>query len=675
MFERFTDRSRKVMALANQEALRFNHEYVGTEHILLGLAKEGAGVGANVLKNLDIDLQKVRAEVEKLVKSSPEPGTAGKLPQTPRAKKVIEYAIEECRNLNHMYVGTEHLLLGLLREHDGVAAQVLMNLNLELEDVREEVLNLLGTTGKPEDSRAPSLDRPTKHKSNTPALDSVGRDLMDIARQDKLDVVFGRSQEIERVITVLHRRGQNSPVLVGRAHTGRKTIVEGVAQRIVEGDVPSLLVDHRIISLDWQILIAGTKNRSQLEERLKAILIEVQRAGNIILFTDDIRTLVGAGSLEGDFEVSSVMKTALSRGEIQCIVVATPEEYHRYIQANAELERHFQPISIDPLSARITIEVLKNVRDRFEAHHRVQILDEALEVSVELSELFIPERLLPDKSINLIDEAGARVRMNSMTKPPDLKQLDAGLRKLMEEKDELVKSANYERAAQIRDQMDSVKIKKRALLKEWRERSSEIDGVVDADEVVKALSRWTGIDAETIRKRDTSTVPQSAHLDKKGLPHFERLQCESILHGQDIKIQPGTGFVLMPHRPEFRSIYDKIIEPVMAKNGIKSTIAQDIYKPGAILNQVWSCIRKSEVIVADVSGCNANVIYELGLCFGLHRLPIILLRDPNELPFNLQSLRYIQYEDSAAGAKALEQNLSAAITEFLAAVRSARPEI
>ena len=492
MFERFTDRARKVMALANQEAQRFNHEYIGTEHILLGLVKEGSGVGANVLKNLDVDLRKVRLEVEKLVKSGPETVTMGKLPQTPRAKKVIEYAIEEARNLNHNYVGTEHLLLGLLREQDGVAAQVLMNLSLRLEDVREEVLNLLGASEEADEVGAVVPGEHKKGKSKTPALDSFGRDLTEIAKQGKLDPVIGRLREIERIIQILCRRQKNNPVLLGEAGVGKTAIVEGLAQLIINGDIPELLADHRIVVLDLAMMVAGTKYRGQFEERIKAVMNEVRRAGNVILFIDELHTLVGAGGAEGAIDASNVLKPALSRGEIQCIGATTLDEYRKYIEKDTALERRFQQIIVEPPTNDETIRILKGLRDRYEAHHRVRITDLALEQAVELSARYIA-RVQPDKSIDVMDEAGARVRLKSMTKPPDLTELERELEKLGGEKDEAVKNADYERAAQVRDQLDSIKLKKRQLQKEWRDRSKEIDGVVDEEVIADIVCSMTGI--------------------------------------------------------------------------------------------------------------------------------------------------------------------------------------
>src|SRR3954469_22357116 len=505
MFERFTDRARKVMALANQEAQRFNHEYIGTEHILLGLVKEGSGVGANVLKNLDVDLRKVRLEVEKLVKSGPDMVTMGKLPQTPRAKKVIEYAIEEARNLNHNYVGTEHLLLGLLREHDGVAAQVLMNLGLKLEEVREEVLNLLGAGVESEETQ-PAEKQGTKGKSKTPALDSFGRDLTELAKEGTLDPVIGRKNEIERVIQILCRRQKNNPVLLGEAGVGKTAIVEGLAQMVISNSVPEILHDRRIVVLDLAMMVAGTKYRGQFEERIKAVMNEVRRAKNVILFIDELHTLVGAGGAEGAIDASNVLKPALSRGEIQCIGATTFDEYRKYIEKDAALARRFQPITVNPPSKTETIEILKGLRDRYEAHHRVQIKDEALDSAVELSDRYISGRCLPDKAIDVIDEAGARVRLKAMTRPPDLKELDGQIEQLNQEKEAAVAEQDFEKAAHLRDQADKLKKKKETITKEWRERAKEIDGIVDEEVIREVVNKMTGVPLTRISADETKRL-------------------------------------------------------------------------------------------------------------------------------------------------------------------------
>ncbi len=507
MYERFTDRARKVMQLANQEAQRFNHEYIGTEHILLGLVKEGSGVAANVLKNLDIDLRKIRLEVEKIVQTGPDMVTMGKLPHTPRAKKVIEYSIEEARNLNHNYVGTEHLLLGLLREQEGVAAQVLMNLGLKLEDVREEVLNLLGHNMATEESGTPGESRQQKQgKSKTPALDSFGRDLTELARQNKLDPVIGRQNEIERVIQVLSRRTKNNPVLLGEAGVGKTAIVEGLAQLVVDSNVPELLRDRRIVVLDLAMMVAGTKYRGQFEERIKAVMNEVRRAKNTILFIDELHTLVGAGGAEGAIDASNVLKPALARGEIQCIGATTLDEYRKYIEKDGALERRFQQIIVNPPSKDETVEILKGLRDRYEAHHRVQIKDEALLAAVELSDRYITGRCLPDKAIDVIDEAGARVRLKAMTRPPDLKDIDGQIEGLNQEKESAVAEQDFEKAAHLRDQADKLKKKKETITREWREKSKEIDGVVDEEVVREVVGKMTGVPLTRINKDETARL-------------------------------------------------------------------------------------------------------------------------------------------------------------------------
>jgi ATP-dependent Clp protease ATP-binding subunit ClpC len=514
MYERFTDRARKVMQLANQEAQRFNHEYIGTEHILLGLIKEGSGVAANVLKNLDVDLRKIRLEVEKLVQSGPDMVTMGKLPQTPRAKKVIEYSMEEARNLNHNYVGTEHILLGLLREQEGVAAQVLMNLGLKLEEVRDEVLNLLGHGMEgPEGSERPGglpgapsgggEPAPRQGKSKTPALDSFGRDLTELARQGKLDPVIGREKEIERTMQILGRRTKNNPVLLGEAGVGKTAIVEGFAQKVVEGNVPELLLDRRIVVLDLAMMVAGTKYRGQFEERIKAVMNEVRRAKNTILFIDELHTLVGAGGAEGAIDASNVLKPALSRGEIQCIGATTLDEYRKYIEKDTALDRRFQMVMVEPSTKAETIEILKGLRDRYEQHHHVRITNDAVAAAVELSSRYITGRCLPDKAIDVIDEAGARVHLKSMTRPPDLKEIDEEVEKLNKEKEEAVANQDFEKAAALRDQADKLKKKKQVITHDWREKSRETDGIVDEEVIAEVVSKITGVPLTRMTAEDS----------------------------------------------------------------------------------------------------------------------------------------------------------------------------
>ncbi|WP_164102650.1 ATP-dependent Clp protease ATP-binding subunit [Candidatus Laterigemmans baculatus] len=512
MYERFTDRARKVMQLANQEAQRFNHEYIGTEHILLGLVKEGSGVAANVLKNLEVDLRKIRLEVEKLVQSGPEMVTVGKLPQTPRAKKVIEYSMEEARNLNHNYVGTEHILLGLLREQEGVAAQVLMNLGLKLEDVREEVLNLLGhglegaevgeRGGRGGESEGGSSSGKSS-KSKTPALDSFGRDLTELAKKGQLDPVIGRQREIERAIQILCRRTKNNPVLLGEAGVGKTAIVEGFAQRVVSGEVPEILADKRIVVLDLAMMVAGTKYRGQFEERIKAVMTEVRRAKNTILFIDELHTLVGAGGAEGAIDAANVLKPALARGEIQCIGATTLDEYRKYIEKDNALARRFQEIIIEPTSSEETIEILKGLRERYEEHHRVQITDDAVAAAVDMSERYITARCLPDKAIDVIDEAGARIRLRTMSRPPDLKEIDEEVEQLNKDKEDAVANQDFEKAANLRDQAEKLRKKKDEITRQWREKSQQTDGVVDEEVIAEVVSKMTGIPLTRLSTEDS----------------------------------------------------------------------------------------------------------------------------------------------------------------------------
>jgi ATP-dependent Clp protease ATP-binding subunit ClpC len=506
MFERFTDRARKVMALANQEAQRFNHEYIGTEHILLGLVKEGSGVGATVLKNLDVDIKKLRLEVEKLVKSGPDMVTMGKLPHTPRAKKVIEYAIEEARSLNHNYVGTEHLLLGLLRESEGIAAQVLMNLGLRLEDVRQEVLNLLGA-GVDTNEQA-GLDMKMggpavggKPKSKTPALDSFGRDLTQLAADGELDPVIGRKREIERLIQILCRRTKNNPVLLGEAGVGKTAIVEGLSQQIINKQVPEILKDKRMVVLDLAMMVAGTKYRGQFEERIKAVINEVRRAKNVILFIDELHTLVGAGGAEGAIDASNVLKPALARGEVQCIGATTLDEYRKHIEKDGALERRFQTIIVEPPSKDETVEILRGLQDRYEAHHRVRFTDEALFQAVELSTRYITGRCLPDKAIDVVDEAGARVRLKNMKPPPNMAELEEKIEKLQREKDEAVRGADYERAAALRDEAQQMLNDKTQMQKKWYEENKEATGLVDTEVIAEVVSNMTGIPLTRLEKK------------------------------------------------------------------------------------------------------------------------------------------------------------------------------
>ncbi len=503
MFNRFTERARKVILLAKEEAKRFNHDYIGTEHILLGLIREGEGVAAVVLQKMGLSPDKIRLEIEQLVQPGPATVVSGDIPFTPKAKKVIELAMEEGRAMGHNYIGTEHLLLGLIRENEGIAAQVLLNLGLNLENVRREIMELLGSAipqGGVTAGGGPSA------KTKTPALDAFGRDLTALAKEDKLDPVIGRENEIKRVIQILSRRTKNNPALLGEAGVGKTAIVEGLAQKIVSGDVPEVLIDHRIVILDLALMVAGTKYRGQFEERIKAVMDEIKRSENVIIFIDELHTLVGAGGAEGAIDASNILKPALSRGEIQCIGATTLDEYRKYIEKDAALERRFQTITIDPPSVAETIEILKGLRDKYEAHHKVKFLDEALEAAAKLSERYVSGRFLPDKAVDLIDEAGSRARLSVLTRPPDLKKLESEIEQLRKEKEAAIKSQDFEKAALFRDRERESKQKLEKTREDWKKRKSESMPKVGEEDIAQIASQWTGIPVVRLEEKESEKL-------------------------------------------------------------------------------------------------------------------------------------------------------------------------
>jgi len=487
MFGRFTERASRALLLAQEEARRLNHDYVGTEHILLGLVRLGEGVAADVLQNLGIDLERVRIEVEKLVGKGRSMLVLGEIPFTPRAKKVLELAMEEAQALKHNYMGTEHLLLGLIREEEGIAARVLQNLGADLEKIREAVISQLEGMGV--DSTAGM-----KKKSRTPTIDAFGRDLTELALKGKLDPVIDRNDEIERITQILSRRTKNNPVLIGDPGVGKTAIVEGLAQRIVSRNVPEVLLDKRVICLDLPALVAGTKYRGEFEERLKRVVDEIKRANNIIVFIDEIHTLVGAGAAEGAIDAASILKPALARGEIQCIGSTTLDDYRKYVERDAALERRFQTVMVKEPSVQETVEILKGLRDKYEAHHRVKITDRALEAAAELSHRYISDRFLPDKAIDLIDEAGSRARLRTTTRPPDIKSMESELEEVTKEKESAIKNQEFEKAANLRDKEKKLKDRLEATKKEWEKRRFENgEAVVDEEDIAYIVSKWTGI--------------------------------------------------------------------------------------------------------------------------------------------------------------------------------------
>ena len=500
MFNRFTERARKVILLAKEEAKRFNHDYIGTEHILLGLIREGEGVAAAVLQNLGLSSDQIRLEVEKLVQLGPSTIVSGDIPFTPKAKKVIELAMDEARNLGHNYIGTEHLLLGLIREGEGIAAQVLVNLGLDLGKVRQEVMELLGST-------APGYSvGPAPAKTKTPALDAFGRDLTQLARENKLDPVIGRKNEIERVIQILSRRTKNNPVLLGEAGVGKTAIVEGLAQKIIRSDVPEILKDKRVIILDLALMVAGTKYRGQFEERIKAVMDEIKRSENVIIFIDELHTLVGAGGAEGAIDASNILKPSLARGEIQCIGATTLDEYRKYIEKDAALERRFQTILVDPPSVEETVQILKGIRDKYEAHHKVKYSDAAIEAAAKMSDRYISGRYLPDKAVDLVDEAGSRARLMVLTAPPNLKDIEERIETLRREKEGAVKGQDFEKAASLRDQEREARADLERMKREWARSKAEAQPVITEEDIAQIVSKWTGIPVVRLEEKETQKL-------------------------------------------------------------------------------------------------------------------------------------------------------------------------
>jgi ATP-dependent Clp protease ATP-binding subunit ClpC len=537
MWEPFTERARRSIVLAQEEAQRLGNNYIGTEHILLGIISEGESLAAKVLESLGVNLAKVRQEVEAIV------GRGGQTVQqemvfTPRAKRVIELAFEEARQLNHNYIGTEHLLLGLIREGEGVAARVLTNLGIDPAKVRVQTTSLLGAEGQPS---AP------KGKSKTPTLDAYGRDLTQLARDNKLDPVIGRNTEIERVIQILSRRTKNNPALIGEPGVGKTAIAEGLAQRVIKGDIPEPLRDRRVITLDLAGLVAGTKYRGEFEERMKRVMDEIRgAAGEIILFIDELHTLVGAGAAEGAIDASNIIKPALARGELQCIGATTLNEFRKHIEKDSALERRFQPVMVGEPTVDETIEILKGLRDRYEAHHKVQITDEALSTAAKLGDRYITDRFLPDKAVDLIDEASSRVRLQATLPPPAIREADAQLRQLIAEKEAVVKNQEFDKAASIRDREEKLRLEKAHLEQEWRDRKGQGDRIlrVTAENVAEIVAAWTKIPVSRLAQAETEKL-----LKMKELLHERIVGQEEAIEVLTRAIRRSRAGLKNPNRP------------------------------------------------------------------------------------------------------------------------------
>src|SRR6266446_2441764 len=507
MMNNYTPRAQQVLALASKEAERFNHNYVGTEHLLLGLIKLGQGVAVNVLQKMGLDLERVRMEVEKHVGPPPETKIIGNIPYTPRVKKVLALAGKEAKALNHSYVGTEHILLGLLREGEGVAARVLKSLEVDIERTRNEILKELDPNFTPAESEQEGGGEPSSKKDvKTPALRAFGRDLTELAKKNELDPVIGRHNEIERVIQVLCRRTKNNPVLLGEAGVGKTAIAEGLAQEIANGNVPELLREKKVITLDLALMVAGTKYRGQFEERIKAVMDEIRRSKTVILFIDELHTIVGAGSAEGAMDASNIIKPALSRGELQCVGATTMNEYRKYIEKDAALERRFQTVKVDAPTIDEAIQILKGLRPKYEAHHKAKLTDEALDAAVRLSDRYLTGRFLPDKAIDVMDEAGARARINAMTRPPDVKEIEKEIEEIRVEKEAAIKAQDFEKAAALRDTEKQAKEKLERILTEWREQREEREVMVTEDDILHVVSKWTGVPLQRMEQAETEKL-------------------------------------------------------------------------------------------------------------------------------------------------------------------------
>ncbi|MGM0838861.1 MAG: ATP-dependent protease ATP-binding subunit ClpC [Bacillota bacterium] len=538
MFGRFTERAQKVLALAQEEALRLSHNNIGTEHILLGLVREGEGIAAKALIALGLGPEKIQKEVENLIGRGQDSGQS--IPHyTPRAKKVIELSMDEARKLGHSYVGTEHILLGLIREGEGVAARVLNNLGVSLNKARQQVLQLLGSN-----ESSGGHQGGASQNVNTPTLDSLARDLTAVAREGSLDPVIGRSKEIQRVIEVLSRRTKNNPVLIGEPGVGKTAIAEGLAQQIVNNEVPEILRDKRVMTLDMGTVVAGTKYRGEFEDRLKKVMDEIRQAGNIILFIDELHTLIGAGGAEGAIDASNILKPSLARGELQCIGATTLDEYRKYIEKDAALERRFQPIRVDEPTAAESIQILTGLRDRYEAHHRVSITDEAIEQAVKLSDRYISDRFLPDKAIDLIDEAGSKVRLRSFTTPPNLKELEVKLESVRNEKDSAVQSQEFEKAASLRDTEQRLREQLEETKKTWKEKQGQENSEVTVEDIAMVVSSWTGIPVSRLAQTETDKL-----LNMEQLLHSRVIGQDEAVKAVSKAVRRARAGLKDPKRP------------------------------------------------------------------------------------------------------------------------------
>ncbi len=548
MFERFTDRARRVVVLAQEEARLLNHNYIGTEHILLGLIHEGEGVAAKALESLGISLEAVRAQVEEIIGQGQSAPT-GHIPFTPRAKKVLELSLREALQLGHNYIGTEHILLGLIREGEGVAAQVLVKLGADLSRVRQQVIQLLSGYAGGKEGQAGGAPGEAQPQGSL-VLDQFGRNLTQLAREGKLDPVIGREKEIERVMQVLSRRTKNNPVLIGEPGVGKTAIVEGLSQAIVRGEVPETLKGKQMYTLDLGALVAGSRYRGDFEERLKKVLKEIRTRGDIVLFIDELHTLVGAGAAEGAIDAASILKPMLARGELQTIGATTLEEYRKHLEKDAALERRFQPIQVSEPTVAHTIDILKGLRDRYEAHHRVTITDDALVASANLADRYISDRFLPDKAIDLIDEAGSRMRIRRMTAPPDLREFDGRIAEVRREKESAIDDQDFEKAASLRDKEKNLLNDKARREREWKSGDMDVVAEVDEEQIAEVLASWTGIPVFKLTEEETAKL-----LRMEDELHKRIVGQDNAIHAVSQAIRRTRAGLKDPKRPSGSFIF------------------------------------------------------------------------------------------------------------------------
>ncbi|MEM7309716.1 MAG: Clp protease N-terminal domain-containing protein [Planctomycetota bacterium] len=644
MFDRFTDGTKRVMDLARLEAQGFNHEYLGTEHILLGLLREGGGVAANVLRNIGIDRNEIRSEVEKVIDPGSSQAASGQLPLTPQARRAMRLAQEEADDLGHKSVGPEHLLLGLIKVADGTAAQVLGHLGVELADALRELLDFLGPG-------------PATPPEPTPALDSIGRDLGQLLISGDLARVAIRERHVARLTQILARQTVPNPLLVGEPGVGKHSIAVGLAQGIVSGETPDWLRGHRVVAVNPELFTADVQSSNAAREFGQALRRELHVATNVLLYIEGLRNLVTGPPAGAAAHAAEAIRGALSQSAVRCIATASPGEYADALRSGSPLAHAFQPVQVAAATPGETRSILRAVVGRYEEYHRVSFRREAIELAIRLSGLYLPERPYPAKAVDVLDEAGVHRRI-ARDKPRRLQELDAEIEALDRAKEEAVDEGRTEHAARLRDETYRRRKQREQVLHTSRRAArQEQFAQVQEDTILQAVSAMTGVDVESIREERGLPAGSPNEVEATSAARFEARIVETVLPGSEVAIERGTAFVLLPHQPAFDRLYDEAIAPALLGLGLAPEKGDDIGETGAILPQVWRRLRTAEVLIVVASGKNPNVIYELGLCHGIRRSPILLVEREEDLPFNLRQLRFVQYDDTEEGRAALRREL------------------